>query len=223
MKALLLALSITQFFISGVKLAENGAFQEAERVFLQVYEECRCSGAAYNLGWIKYKRGEYGEAIYWWRRAALLGDEDALFNIDVMKRKLLINQEEEALKSSNHLLCNLSLLLAAFFLVLLFIYLGFRRQEPSKIIILLLCMLFAVFAMISFSTYNAIKHPHIAVVVKTARAFSQPSKVSIAFERLEPGEEYKILKETEEWVALKLEKGVVGWVEKKALKLIKEL
>ncbi len=223
MKVLLLLLSLSQVFNTGVDLAEKASFEEAEKIFLEIYQECKCSGAAYNLGWIKYKKGEYGEAIYWWRIAALLGDRDAVFNIEVVKRKLLITQHEKALTPPSHLLCNFSAFLTSFFLVILFLYLGLRRQEPSKIVVLLFCLLIAIFATLSFFTYKSIKHPNIAVVVKNTRAYSQPSKVSIAFEKLEPGKEYKILKETEDWVALKLEKGVIGWVRREALKLIKSL
>ncbi len=220
MRAALLLLSITVLFESGLELAQRGDYEKAAVYFKKVYSETGSPSAAYNLGWINYRKGQLAEAVYWWRLASLKGDKEASEYLASLKRRM--NLDEPDLPSPPYLLCNLLSLAELLLLLVLLLYTAGARA-PSRIVLFLLLLSAVVLSAFLISTYRSIHRPSLAVVKERTEAFTQPSLSAIPFQTLRAGSEYRMLERRDAWVGLDLGKGVVGWVRKEKLLLIEKI
>ena len=220
MRALLLVLSVTVLFESGVELARRGDYEKAAVYFRKVFSETGSPSAAYNLGWISYRKGELAEAIYWWRLASLKGDRGAAEYLASLKRRMGLDEPE--LPSPPYLLCNLLSLIELLLLTTLLLYIAGTRS-PSKIVLFLLLLSAVIVSAFLISTYRSIHRPSLVVVKERTEAFTQPSPSAIPFQSLRPGSEYRMLDTKDSWGGLDLGKGVVGWVRKEKLLLIEKI
>ena len=105
MIALLLAFCCASVDLAEAERAYHGDhFDVAQTLFLAALEEegVPAGEVRYDLGNCAYRRGEYAEAILWWRRAKLrLPEDEAItFNLRLAESKLGIDARDEEAEST---------------------------------------------------------------------------------------------------------------------------
>ncbi|GEM_PF-2433085 len=200
-----------------------------EKELLQQFHMTHSGNIAYNIGVIKYEKGEYAEAIYWWRMAALInpGDYQAEENIKTAKRKLGIPQENINFEPRPSLFApNLFavLFLIVFAFLVLYIafcaFVGMRFFKPVIAGFLLFASL--VLFVFSFYQWKSYRNPEVCVVIKDTSMYSEPRKET-PVGRVKAGMEFKVIGVMDHWVEVETSWGGIGWLQRETLRLIRNL
>ena len=197
----------------------------AKDSLVKEYYLTHSGNAAYNIGVIEYEKGNYPEAIFWWRIACLKNPEDfqAESNIKTAKRKLGLSNEFIKFNPRGKFF-NPDLFAVLFLVVfgLLSIYMllsAFKILKFHKILVLTLAIFSILFFYISFKQWHSYRNPAVCVVMKNTYIYHEPGgKAEIS--EIKAGVELKIEKVVGAWVKVKTPWGGSGWMKRQNLRLI---
>ncbi len=176
-------------------------------------------GAAYNLGVYHYSRGEYPQAIFWWRLSWIRGQERAGTLINSLKRRLGIREGSLFRRAHPDLPAALLLLVLLAFLAYNG-YLLYRRSRPALMAEALFLAAAAALFLLTLRERSYYLNPPLCVVGERGRIYSAPSP-NLPVEELLPGEELRCLETRPSWVKVETPWGTVGWVRRKGLIMLR--
>lgn len=200
-----------------------------EKELLKQFYMNHSGNVAYNLGVIKYEKGEYADAIYWWRVAALInpGDAQAEENIKTTKRKLGISQENINFNPRPSFFNpNLFALLFLIIFGLLVLYIAlstFTSLKLFKPVVAGIMLITSIFLfIISFYQWRLYRNPQVCVVMRTTSIYAEPRK-ELPVGKVKAGTEFKVVGVMDHWVEVKTPWGGVAWLQRETVRLIRNL
>jgi len=200
-----------------------------EKELLKQFYVNHSGNVAYNLGVIKYEKGEYAEAIYWWRVATLInpGDRQAEENIKTAKRKLGIPQENINFNPrpsffNPNLFALLFLIIFGFFVFYTAISAFTSLKVFKPVVAGIMLIISVVLFIISFYQWKLYRNPEVCVVVKITSIYAEPRK-ELPVGKVRAGTEFKVMGVMDRWVEVKTSWGGVAWLQREAVRLIRNL
>lgn len=245
-KIIFIVLLTTQFFFAqsgfdrGNYLYQKGRYQEAIKEYESVLASQQHSSELYfNLGNCYYKLNKVAPAVYNYEKALVLNPDDAeIANNLKFANKMQIDEIKEVPTVGFSKIIQdftsifhyntwawISVGLSTLFLVF-FIGYYFSQISLSKRIffigmfVLLFLLLTSVSAAISGKNNYENEKPAI-VFVEIAEVHSEPQKASNTVFTLHEGTKVFVLEALENWKKIQLTDGTEGWIEKTAIKEVK--
>lgn len=228
-------------FAQANQLYKDGQYEKA----CKLYEQIPNKGGFlnYNLGNCAYKKGNFGYALLYWRRAernwGLFGREELLKNIELVKQKMLSQTAEDSKESSVfHALINgfqsaketflsvirsvpiINLQIVVLIIwVILFASIRSLYRRGRKSIIAIIFVLLALFASMLAIKYNTEIHEYGVIISQKAELLSGPGSSYAHLGHLLEAQEAVILQESGDFYKIRILNNI-GWVAKKYIERI---
>ena len=211
-------------FVTGNSAYESGDYESAKEEYLQALklaDPVRFE-LYYNLGNAYFKLGQYPLALLYYLKAYKANplDADVRFNLRVVRERLGLTGDSALVSWLAPL--RLDLLALVFSLSFwLLVWVSLSRLSPAKR--LTLGLLLASFAIVSLGLALLVKgyrSQDYALAIEKAGLYAGPSQGESQIAVVRPGVELRVLADQGEWVEVRTNSGVVGWVEKDKIRRI---
>jgi len=212
----------------------NEAILEYEKVVSQGFES---GNLYYNLANSYFKKGEAGRAVLNYERARqfIPGDGDLKSNYDFVRSILNLNSQglsgnrlEKGVDklsagiSINGITVVLAVLYAAIILILIFSLFFPQIKRPAGILIVILAGFFVLGA-VSLKRKMIYLYKGAVVISKVAAVKFEPLENATAYFELTEGSFVEAVEEGGNWEKIKRADGKIGWIDKAAIELIRNI
>lgn len=226
-------------FKSAVELYNNGNYNEAVNLFIEIINNGEHSDALYfNLGNSYYKLNDIPNSIYYFEKALKLNpnDKDIINNLSYSQNMLIdkidllpSNQLSDFL---NHISMFLSIkqwlvigIIFLYFFLILFVFYFFKRVSNTKkryftysTILFCASIIFILTAVTKFENQNS--NLEAIIFEKKIDLRTEPNYRSEIQFNLNEGTKVNIKEELDDWILVELSNGASGWMESKSIKKI---
>ena len=226
-------------FKSAVELYNNGNYNEAVNLFIEIINNGEHSDALYfNLGNSYYKLNDIPNSIYYFEKALKLNpnDKDIINNLSYSQNMLI---DKIDLLPSNQLSDFLNYIsmffsikqwlvigiIFLYFFLILFVFYFFKRVSNTKkryftysTILFCASIIFILTAVTKFENQNS--NLEAIIFEKKIDLRTEPNYRSEIQFNLNEGTKVNIKEELDDWILVELSNGVSGWMESKSIKKI---
>lgn len=226
-------------FKSAVELYNNGNYNEAVNLFIEIINNGEHSDALYfNLGNSYYKLNDIPNSIYYFEKALKLNpnDKDIINNLSYSQNMLIdkidllpSNQLSDFL---NYISMFLSIkqwlvigIIFLYFFLILFVFYFFKRVSNTKkryftysTILFCASIIFILTAVTKFENQNS--NLEAIIFEKKIDLRTEPNYRSEIQFNLNEGTKVNIKEELDDWILVELSNGASGWMESKSIKKI---
>ena len=226
-------------FKSAVELYNNGNYNEAVNLFIEIINNGEHSDALYfNLGNSYYKLNDIPNSIYYFEKALKLNpnDKDIINNLSYSQNMLI---DKIDLLPSNQLSDFLNYIsmffsikqwlvigiIFLYFFLILFVFYFFNRVSNTKkryftysTILFCASIIFILTAVTKFENQNS--NLEAIIFEKKIDLRTEPNYRSEIQFNLNEGTKVNIKEELDDWILVELSNGVSGWMESKSIKKI---
>ncbi len=226
-------------FKSAVELYNNGNYNEAVNLFIEIINNGEHSDALYfNLGNSYYKLNDIPNSIYYFEKALKLNpnDKDIINNLSYSQNMLI---DKIDLLPSNQLSDFLNYIsmffsikqwlvigiIFLYFFLILFVFYFFKRVSNTKkryftysTILFCASIIFILTAVTKFENQNS--NLEAIIFEKKIDLRTEPNYRSEIQFNLNEGTKVNIKEELDDWILVELSNGTSGWMESKSIKKI---
>ena len=226
-------------FKSAVELYNNGNYNEAVNLFIEIINNGEHSDALYfNLGNSYYKLNDIPNSIYYFEKALKLNpnDKDIINNLSYSQNMLI---DKIDLLPSNQLSDFLNYIsmffsikqwlvigiIFLYFFLILFVFYFFKRVSNTKkryftysTILFCASIIFILTAVTKFENQNS--NLEAIIFEKKIDLRTEPNYRSEIQFNLNEGTKVSIKEELDDWILVELRNGASGWMESKSIKKI---
>tara|TARA_B100000780_G_scaffold76053_1_gene51275 strand:+ start:1971 stop:2729 length:759 start_codon:yes stop_codon:yes gene_type:complete len=226
-------------FKSAVELYNNGNYNEAVNLFIEIINNGEHSDALYfNLGNSYYKLNDIPNSIYYFEKALKLNpnDKDIINNLSYSQNMLI---DKIDLLPSNQLSDFLNYIsmffsikqwlvigiIFLYFFLILFVFYFFKRVSNTKkryftysTILFCASIIFILTAVTKFENQNS--NLEAIIFEKKIDLRTEPNYRSEIQFNLNEGTKVNIKEELDDWILVELSNGASGWMESKSIKKI---
>lgn len=226
-------------FKSAVELYNNGNYNEAVNLFIEIINNGEHSDALYfNLGNSYYKLNDIPNSIYYFEKALKLNpnDKDIINNLSYSQNMLI---DKIDLLPSNQLSDFLNYIsmffsikqwlvigiIFLYFFLILFVFYFFKRVSNTKkryftysTILFCASIIFILTAVTKFENQNS--NLEAIIFEKKIDLRTEPNYRSEIQFNLNEGTKVNIKEELDDWILVELRNGASGWMESKSIKKI---